>query len=594
MEDYYLRLTKEYHGRKQAEWFPVTMDGLTAALDCTRRNAQLLIRKLKENRYIDWKPGLGRGNVSQLAFLRNAEELILDRARYLADRGQISEALALLNTRGDHTVHAEFRLWLGEQFGIHQLRNEEDVDILRFPFYRTVHDIDPLHVIRRTEAHLIRQIFDTLVRYDPAGQNLKPGLAHHWEHDKGYTQWTFYLRKGVLFHHGKALTANDVSFTYQRIQQRGVRDWLAESIQKMEVRSAICICFELREPNALFAHFIATERFSIVPEDVELISERRNFAKLPVGTGPFVITANNESVLVLEANERYFTGRPFLDRIEMWVWPNYEEALPEGTQTNSELQLLYFEANSKGSTDQTMNQLEKGSTVLTFNLSKAGVLHDPRIRQAIHVALDRQRMILELKGKRQQPSSGFDPAAYDSGYGNSCSTEAAKDLLIASSYAGQVLNLYTYEFFSNEEDVRWIEQECRKIGIRLAIKVLPIRELYQMNNLAEADLIYAGEVLSDEPSITLIEMYRSPDGYIRSHLDPEMLAYADKIIAEALSEEDPAARMVILGRIEQELKRRNHVLFIYHSLQSVGHDRSFHGMSMNAWGKVNYKDVWVK
>jgi MarR-like DNA-binding transcriptional regulator SgrR of sgrS sRNA len=36
------------------------------------------------------------------------------------------------------------------------------------------------------------------------------------------------------------------------------------------------------------------------------------------------------------------------------------------------------------------------------------------------------------------------------------------------------------------------------------------------------------------------------------------------------------------------------VLFLYHSLQEVGHDPSLHGISLNAWGKINYKDIWVK
>ncbi|UQZ36674.1 hypothetical protein C2I18_25950 [Paenibacillus sp. PK3_47] len=595
MGDYYLRLKKEFRHRKHGEWFPVTMGELSAAMDCTRRNAQFLVQKLKNNRYIDWKPGLGRGNISQLAFLRNAEELMLDRARNLAARGQISEALAHLASWEDESVHAEFRLWLGEQFGIQQKRSGEEADILRFPFYRPVPDLDPLQVIRRTEAHFIRQIFDTLVQYEPAEQCLKPGLAHHWEYEEDYRKWTFYLRKGVRFHHGKTLTAGDVQYTFQRIQQqRGVQDWLADSIQEMEILSSTRICFYLREPNALFAHFIATERFSIVPDDLEQRSLRRDFTRLPVGTGPFAISANNESVLVLEANERYYSGRPFLDRTEMWVWPNYEEVLPEGVQTDSELQLLYFEANSKGAADQTLYQLETGSTVLTFNLSKEGVLHDERIRQAVHLVLDRQRMILELQGKRQQTASGFVPGDYDPMYTGGCSTNAARELLNASSYAGQVLELYTYEFFSNEEDVLWIKRECGKIGLKLNITVLPIRELHSAAHLDAADMIYGGEVLSDEPSITLIEMYRTPNGYIRSHLDPELRIAVDIMISEALREAELTQRMHILGKIERELKHRSNVLFIYHSLQSVGHDQSFQGMSMNAWGKINYKDVWVK
>lgn len=114
------------------------------------------------------------------------------------------------------------------------------------------------------------------------------------------------------------------------------------------MRGTYSVCFQLAEPNALFAHFIATERFSIIPNDLEQIAARHNFVRLPVGTGPFQMTENNESILVLEANERYFNGRPFLDRIEMWVWPNYEEQLRSRERSSDQTQLLYFEALSKG------------------------------------------------------------------------------------------------------------------------------------------------------------------------------------------------------------------------------------------------------
>lgn len=591
MAEYYLRLKRRYATEADGSWFPVTMDELSAVFDCTRRNTQFLIHKLKEQRYIGWKPGLGRGNTSQLVLLRNKEELILERAQYLASHGQINEAFESIQASDGESLHAEFRIWLVEQFGVQKQRSEADV--LRYPFYRPVLDLDPMKVVRRTEAHIIRQLCDTLTQYDAASGQLKPGLAHHWEHDETFSHWTFYLRKGVLFHHGKRLTAEDVKYTFARIQQWNREDWLVKSVQTIEVLGNYSLCFELQERNALFAHFIATERFAIVPDDLEQLAARRDIARLPVGTGPFSISSNTESMLVLEANEHYFAGRPYLDRIEMWVWPDYEEELRQ-EQPLAQAQLLYFEALNKVETVQTLNQLELGSTVLTFNLSKAGVLQDLYLRQAIHLALSRKQMILELKGRRTQPSSGFDPSFYDAAYTSDCSSAAALELMKHSAYAGEILQLYTYEYFSNEEDVRWIQTACRNIGVQIELNVLPIRELSQAELIVQADMIYAGEVLGNEPSITLIEMYRSNNGYIQNHLLPSLRLKVDSMLSDALSEPDEGQRRVVLRAVEHELKQQVNVLFLYHSLQEVGHDPSLHGISLNAWGKINYKDVWVK
>ncbi|KUP24193.1 ABC transporter substrate-binding protein [Paenibacillus sp. DMB5] len=277
----------------------------------------------------------------------------------------------------------------------------------------------------------------------------------------------------------------------------------------------------------------------------------------------------------------------------MWVWPDYEEELRH-TQPSGQAQLLYFEAIDKGEAQQKLNQLELGSTVLTFNLSKPGVLQDYSLRQAIHFALSREYMIRELKGRRNKPSSGFHPGYYNADYGRDISIEAARKSLEQSSYNGETLQLYTYEYFSNEEDTRWIMAACSQIGVQIELTILPIRELSQAEVILQADMIYAGEVLGDQPAITLIEMYRSIHGYIRNHLQAPLRAKIDAIVADALIETGEDEQLNVLREAEEELKQQLNVLFIYHSVQEVGYDRSLHGISLNAWGKINYKDVWVK
>ncbi|AIQ52712.1 SgrR family transcriptional regulator [Paenibacillus sp. FSL R7-0331] len=591
IEEYYLQLKKRFEAQADGEWFPVTIDELALVFDCTRRNAQFLIQKLREQHFIGWKSGLGRGNSSQLALLRNKEELILARAQSLSQKGQLSEAFACIQTSERESVHAEFHTWLGNRFGVQKERSEQD--ILRYPFYRPVPDLDPMKVIRRTEAHIISQLFDTLTQYDPSGKRLKPGLAHHWEHDGAFTRWTFYLRKGVLFHHGKPFKAEDVQYTFDRIREWNGEDWLINSLQSVEVTSSYSVSFELRERNALFAYFIAAERFSIVPADLEQLEARHDYARLPVGTGPFSMRINTESMLIMEANEHYFAGRPFLDAVEMWVWPDYEEELRH-TQPSGQPQLLYFEAMDKGEAKQTLNQLEAGSTVLTFNLSKPGILQDYSLRNAIHLALSREQMIRELKGRRNKPSSGFHPGYYEAVYGSDASIAAARISLEHSTYNGEALQLYTYEYFSNEEDARWIMAACSQIGVQIELTVLTIRELSQAEMILQADMIYAGEVLGDQPVITLIEMYRSQHGYIRNHLHAPLRAKVDAMLADALTETGEDKQLNVLRAVEEELKQQLNVLFLYHSVQEVGYDLSLHGISLNAWGKINYKDVWVK
>ncbi|WP_167527034.1 ABC transporter substrate-binding protein [Paenibacillus cellulositrophicus] len=589
---YYNKLNQHFASEPRGSSIQVTMQELEDIWECTRRNAQLLVQKMKELGLIDWQSGLGRGNTSRLVLVADAQELLLDKAKELALKGHVGEAFGLLHAHTDPLAESQFSDWLAGQFGAQKASDHKD--ILRFPFYRPVLDLEPLFVIRRTETHLIRQILNTLVEFDTTGHVIKPGLAHYWESDREYSEWTFYLRKGVLFHHGKVMTAEDVQFTFQRFGQLNPPDWFMANVARVEVLSDISVRFHLSEPNALFLHLLASERFSIVPKDLDRIAATRDIRRMPVGTGPFVMKENSDNGMILEANERYFQGRPMMDRIEIWVWPNYLEHLKPDRLQERDTQVLYFEPIGKKKTGTLLTRLEEGSTYLTFNLSRDGILHDMKLREAIHLAINREQMVKELGGKREQPSSGFNPYDHDEAYGRGGELMLARACLAESAYRGEMLTLYTYEMTSNELDTEWIRRACEDIGVKMEVHVMPIRELTNPSVFKQADMIYAGEVLGNEPSVSLIEMYRSHYGYIRNHLDDAARDGVDRALSEVLAEPDYTVRRILLRRIEDQLKRDHHLLFMYHSIHIIGHDQSLGGITLDTWGKINYKDVWVK
>ncbi|WP_146116212.1 hypothetical protein [Paenibacillus sp. AR247] len=203
-------------------------------------------------------------------------------------------------------------------------------------------------------------------------------------------------------------------------------------------------------------------------------------------------------------------------------------------------------------------------------------------------------MVKELGGKREQPSSGFNPYDHDEAYGRGGELMLARACLAESAYRGEILTLYTYEMTSNELDTEWIRRACEDIGVKVEVHVMPIRELSNPVVLKQADMIYAGEVLGNEPSVSLIEMYRCHHGYIRNHLDEAARNGVDRALSEVMAEPDYTVRRILLRRIEDQLKRDHHLLFMYYSIHIVGHDQSLGGITLDTWGKINYKDVWVK
>src|SRR2546422_11528131 len=99
-------------------------------------------------------------------------------------------------------------------------------------------------------------MYDNLIRRDPrdSGQSIMPDLAHSWEIAPDGQTYTFFLRKGVKFHDGGDLTAEDVKATYARIvwPPQGVsipRTPLFSTVSAINVRDAHTIEFKLQEPR---------------------------------------------------------------------------------------------------------------------------------------------------------------------------------------------------------------------------------------------------------------------------------------------------------------------------------------------------------
>ena len=160
----------------------------------------------------------------------------------------------------------------------------------------------------RISHHLL---FSTLVQHD---QDLRiiPGLAKRWEtpDDKTYL---FYLRKGVKFHDGEPLTADDVKFTFEHLKDPQTRSPFAGTykvIEEIEVIDPHTVKFELKE---VVASFLTSVIMPIVPK--HLLTSGASFPDRLIGSGPFQFESQSPNEIVLKKNPDYFMGEPRLDRV---------------------------------------------------------------------------------------------------------------------------------------------------------------------------------------------------------------------------------------------------------------------------------------
>ena len=160
-------------------------------------------------------------------------------------------------------------------------------------------------------------LHDALVKPMP-GNPMAPSLAESWTVSKDGLAYDFVLRKGVRFHNGDPLSAEDVKFSFERYRGGGATT-LKARVAAVEILDAQRIRFRLKQPWPDFMTFYATPATGaawIVPKKyVERVGED-GFKKAPVGAGPYRFVSFTPGIeLVVEAYDGYWRKPPAVKRL---------------------------------------------------------------------------------------------------------------------------------------------------------------------------------------------------------------------------------------------------------------------------------------
>ncbi|GIP56354.1 ABC transporter substrate-binding protein [Paenibacillus woosongensis] len=595
-EERYLALLNEYIARDIPAGSvmdkEVTLNELTKLFHCTERNVKLIVRKLEEEELIVWHPGRGRGNRSRIEFRVPRDEFLLQYAQRLADKGEYRTAFEVLNQyEEDQVVLDQFMKWLNGQFGYSEEENSNSagcIDLFRLPVYRAPLTLDPANLFHSFDAHLTRQIFDRLVQYE-SDENSKvvPMLAHHWESNDDGTQWVFHLRKGVRFHHKRELTAHDVVFTFNRLRNRSMNEWLLFTMDRVEALNPITVKIVLKQPNWLLPRMLCSACAAILPAD--LVSEdEEKFWRMPIGTGAFRLTHWSSNLINLSVNTEYFLGRAYLDAVNIVILP---EEIPGSSRLRWE-KLIDNEARFPSKPEKDWNQIEsfgKNCSLISWNRNKPGPQQSLSFRQAVNLIIDRRQLIQDVE--RGAPARGFLPREerlassafrYD--------RDAALQLLQESGYDGTPLDLITT--LHQSEDASWFAEQCASVGINVRINYVTVSECSDEGIGAEADCILTCLAFADD-EVCQLETYLQSQSFIYNHMEHNLRRWIFGIAKEILATASIEARSALFQQIEFRLQDEAQFLFLVHRKINTYVHPSIRGIGINRLGWMDFKDIWL-
>jgi len=185
-------------------------------------------------------------------------------------------------------------------------------------------------------------LHDALVKPMPSNLNA-PSLAESWTMSKDGRTWEFVLRKGVRFHNGDPVTAEDVKFSFERYKGAAA-PLFKERVREVQVVDPGRVRFHLKEPWPDFMTFYGTSASGaawIVPKKyVEKVGDD-GFKKAPIGAGPYRFVSFQPGVeLVLEAFDGYWRKTPHVKRLVLKSIP--EESTRAAALKRGEVDVVYF------------------------------------------------------------------------------------------------------------------------------------------------------------------------------------------------------------------------------------------------------------
>lgn len=479
-------------------------------------------------------------------------------------------------------------------------------------------DLDPL-VMENFFAS--QQVFDGLVSLEK-NFNITPSLAEYWVISDDGKTYTFYLRKGVKFHHGKELTAEDVKFSLERLIDKktggpfyeyftprvlGAREFREEKsgeVAGFKVPDKYTFVIQFNNPNVSGLYLMSMFFCKILPKDL-LESQGKKFFQKPSGTGPFKFAhwlRNPRLDIIgvrLERNENYFSRKPFLEAIEFCPYYTLDQFL-EG-----EIDIIPYLSEKLSQTNCQVLENDSFNLVFIGMSCRIPPFDSRTMRKALSLGIDKRRIAAAAFTLESTPLvmdnyipprlPGFFPAEGEGRY----DPDKALKLLEEAGFGFETpfppLTLYIPRL-RNELDLRIYRELNRQLdllGIKLRLKFVNSPQEIRVSREPYLVMI---EWLMDfpDPENIILPFYHSKSDLNRKYMDyfnPQL----DRLLGEAEMERSWTKRISLFLQMEKILFEDVPAIPLYSSLQRIALQPYVRGVRVPPLGFyfLDTKEIWL-
>ena len=283
--------------------------------------------------------------------------------------------------------------------------------------------LEPVLANNLPKLRTLPNIFDGLLAFDLYdGMKIRPALAERWRRIDERTL-EFELRRGVVFHDGSPLTAEDVVFSLGPVRGRGpgglgrtvTAQYLA-TLERVEATAPDRVQVTTRAPDPLLEQRLAGWTAEIVSQRAFEAAGWERWALAPVGTGPYrVAETHTDQRLLLRRHDAYWAGAAPWESLDFRVVPELAARLA-GLATGAFDLIVDVSPDLIPEVERAGRAVVRGGAIpntryVNFDVGHP-VLADARVRRALSLAVDRDAIVASLWASRTAVPRGFQSTAF--------------------------------------------------------------------------------------------------------------------------------------------------------------------------------------
>jgi ABC-type transport system substrate-binding protein len=477
-----------------------------------------------------------------------------------------------------------------------------------------INSLDPAQARSVEQLLVVDQLFDGLTAYDPKTLEPVPSIAERWA-TTDQKQWDFFLRPGATFANGRAITATDVKYSFERIARKGSNSPASDQLDQVAGYAAFAIQgsvpdlagitvvapnqlhIALDQPLAVLPSVLGSPLFGIVPKE-SVDTPTPPFAEAPVGSGPFQYNSRTADTITLV---RAPGSRAYVDRLNIIQFADVPSAYRAFVAGRADWSRVPPEEVSRASQRFGKDAFRPYVAELFYGFNlKNPKFADVRFRAAIVHAIDRQAIVRAIYANTVLPLDGVVvdgvPGHQDEVCGEECRHDVgkAKELMAELAQAGVnpgEIQLDYDQDVTQEAVAKAIQAQLKEAGIAAALRPKPLKEYQDFAVSGQQELFRLGWIAA----------YPSPDAFVSplflststSNLTGFSIAEVDAALNAARAEPDAKKREDLYRSAEKLIMAQRPVVPIAQFQIHAVTGKSVRNLVPTSMGTFDASKVWL-